>query len=156
MTTSPQVRAKTTNTMVYVSTGDLTAEDFLVLKNSGIKLLRSTGLVVNELQTFVVDLQLLIESDYLSWGAAESPLRNFITNAKRQKMENQRVAELMNQLQFRWNWYRSLASIAVLTIIATFMATSVCMLRRARLIRMASEQNLKVLTYTALMDDDYD
>ena len=53
---------------VYVATNEVDAENLDLLQNAGFKLLKKTALVLGQLQTIIVDLQMMSASqEFLSW-----------------------------------------------------------------------------------------
>ena len=53
---------------VYVATNEVDAENLDLLQNAGFKLLKKTALVLDQLQTIIVDLQMMSASqEFLSW-----------------------------------------------------------------------------------------
>ena len=57
---------------VYVATDEVEVENLDLLQNAGFKLLKKTALVLDQLQTIIVDLQMMSASqEFLSWVSDE-------------------------------------------------------------------------------------
>lgn len=86
------VEAKKQNSTVYVATNEVNKTDLAILKSNGYRLGSEFAekLSLNTVETFIVDLQIAIESNvYLHWGS--SSINRFVKTAKEMLHHNKRL-----------------------------------------------------------------
>lgn len=145
------IRQKSDEKAVYVSTNEVDQESLEILSRAGYKLLKKSSLILDELQSIIVDLQMMAAaSTFLSWEIGS--LAVFVHMYRFQRHEDEHILRESKNAMNLFEWAAFLAKCFCVFGLFVGAVLSWYYYRKSKLVAAARYSRLTAAPYTSIED----